>query len=134
MTPEEIGDLAQRYFYQQERAEKLGGYIADYQRQKRDADDEAEGLRAQIAEAVADGGHAELQVPGVCIINYRKPPPPSAVITDEAALPAEFIIETTTAKPDKKAIRNALAAGGHVPGAMLSNAKPSVAIKELVNG
>lgn len=52
---------------------------------------------------------------------------PGVVITDEAALPAEFVrVERT---PDKTAIANALRAAQDVPGAELGNAAPQLTIR-----
>lgn len=51
---------------------------------------------------------------------------PSTVITDPDLLPADFIVTTT--RPDKSAIGAALKAGQDVPGAMLSNPQPTLAI------
>lgn len=52
---------------------------------------------------------------------------PSVVITDEAAIPDDFCALVRT--PSKTAIKDALTNGQTVPGAMLSNGAPSIAIR-----
>jgi len=54
-------------------------------------------------------------------------PQPGVLITDETALPEGFI--RVTRAPDKEAIRTALKGGAAVPGAVLANGSPSLAIK-----
>ncbi len=49
-------------------------------------------------------------------------------ITDEAAIPPEFMRQPPP-KPDTEVIRRKLAAGQSVPGAMLSNASPTLTIR-----
>jgi hypothetical protein len=93
--------------------------------------EDADRLRDQIAEAMADGGHAEISGPR-CVITYRKAGPGSVVITDEEQIAERFLTPIpATWKIDKAGIRAALLDGETVPGATLSNSKPSVAIKEL---
>jgi len=53
---------------------------------------------------------------------------PKVIITDEAALPAEYI--RIRKEPDKIAIKEQLARGDHVPGAELSNAEPTLAVRK----
>ena len=91
----------------------------------------ADALRDQIAEAMADGGHAEISGPR-CVITYRKAGPGSVVITDEEQIAERFLTPVpATWKIDKASIRAALLDGETVSGATLSNSRPSVAIKEL---
>jgi hypothetical protein len=52
---------------------------------------------------------------------------PAVIIRDETALPDEFVVTTT--KPNKKAIAEAIKAGGNVPGAMLSNGSETLSIR-----
>ena len=52
---------------------------------------------------------------------------PKVVITDEAALPEEFV--RWKSEPDKTAIKEALSAGQDVPGAALSNGTPTVSLR-----
>lgn len=49
-------------------------------------------------------------------------PPASVIITEAADIPRAFV--RIKAEPDKKAIKEALEAGNHVPGAVLSNPEP----------
>jgi len=52
---------------------------------------------------------------------------PKVVITDEAAIPAA--LTRTKVEPDKTAIKAQLSLGVDVPGAMLSNAEPSLTVR-----
>lgn len=52
---------------------------------------------------------------------------PKVIITDESKLPPEFTI--TKIEPNKKAIKEALSNATLVPGAELSNAEPTIAIR-----
>lgn len=52
---------------------------------------------------------------------------PSAVITDDTAIPEDYV--RTTRAPDKAAILAALKSGATLPGAELSNGLPSLAIR-----
>ena len=52
---------------------------------------------------------------------------PKVIITDEAALPEHCI--RTKREPDKVAIKEQLAGGQAVPGAELSNAEPTLAVR-----
>jgi hypothetical protein len=52
---------------------------------------------------------------------------PGVVITDEAALPDSFV--RVERKPDKTAIKDALARGEAVPGATLQNSIPSLSVR-----
>jgi hypothetical protein len=53
----------------------------------------------------------------------------SALITDEAAVPDIYVEVVTTRKIDKAVILSALKAGEDVPGAVLNNGLPSLAIR-----
>lgn len=54
---------------------------------------------------------------------------PSALITDEKALPEEYIKTTVTRAPDKRAILDDLKVGVVIPGALLTNGTPTVALR-----
>ncbi|MFP1727986.1 siphovirus Gp157 family protein [Lonsdalea quercina] len=56
-------------------------------------------------------------------------PSKSVKITDESALPSEFVDYVTLIKADKLAIKKQLEAGIDVPGAHISLGKPSLIIK-----
>ena len=53
----------------------------------------------------------------------------SAMIVDEAAVPDKFVEIVTTRKIDKAVILSTLKSGEEVPGAVLSNGLPSLAIR-----
>lgn len=54
---------------------------------------------------------------------------PKLIITDLAAIPAEFTETVTETRPDKAAIKEALQTGKAVDGAILSNAEPVLSIR-----
>ena len=54
---------------------------------------------------------------------------PVAIITDESAVPEIYVEVVVTRKIDKAVILSALKSGEDVPGAILSNALPSLTIK-----
>lgn len=47
--------------------------------------------------------------------------PPSVTVYDEAALPFEYVLEVTSTRVDKAALKAALLEGAQIPGAKLSN-------------
>lgn len=51
------------------------------------------------------------------------------VVTDEAALPAHFLKQIITTKPDQDALRDALAQGEQIPGVHLAERGTSLRIK-----
>ena len=51
------------------------------------------------------------------------------IVTDEELIPAEYMRETTTRAPDKKAILAELTAKREVRGTVLSNAMPSLTVR-----
>ena len=57
--------------------------------------------------------------------------PPSVEITDEVAIPAVFMVQPPLppARPDKRAIADALKSKQDVPGAVLSNQPPSLQVR-----
>ena len=112
-------------------AERCASLAKMYAERKAEYVAAADALRDHIAEAMADGGHAEISGPR-CVITYRKAGPGSVVITDEEQIAERFLTPVPASwKIDKAGIRAALLDGETVPGATLSNSKPSVAIKEL---
>lgn len=74
--------------------------------------------RTIIAETMESAGLKKIEAASVTL--SIRPSPAAVVITDEAAIPAEFWREKITKSPDKTAIKDALAKG-EVPGAHLSN-------------
>jgi hypothetical protein len=58
----------------------------------------------------------------------RKSVPPSVLIVDEAAIPADYW-KPSDPKLDKKAVGEALKAGREVPGAMMSNGGETLQVR-----
>lgn len=84
----------------------------------------AERLKAALVEALdATTGSIKAGIHTASVVNGR----PSAVITDDAAIPAEYM-ETPPPRPDKARIARALANGIAVPGAVLRNGAPYLRI------
>lgn len=52
---------------------------------------------------------------------------PKVIISDDAVLPDEYV--RIKREPNKAAIKSALEAGEHVPGAVLSNAEPVLSVR-----
>lgn len=76
----------------------------------------AERLKLYMDRCMHEVGESKLTTPKVAL-TYRK----SAVveIEDPAAIPHYYCRAKTTMEPNKKAIKNAIRGGKHVPGAML---------------
>jgi len=85
----------------------------------------AESLRAAAFSAMDAVGTKRVELPDLTA-SIRNPPP-RVVITDEAAIPEEYIRVTTS--PDKSAISAALKAARQVPGAELANSIPTLQIR-----
>jgi len=87
-----------------------------------DAADEIQRAREALAttlRAVMDEtGLTSVRVPGG--VWYLRDPAPRVIVTDESALPAEYL-EQPPPRPNLTAIRAAIRAGTNVPGAVLSN-------------
>lgn len=49
---------------------------------------------------------------------------PKVIVTDQGALPVDYLRVKTITEPDKEKLADALKAGAQIPGAMLSNAAP----------
>ena len=77
-----------------------------------------ESLAAKLRAVMDESGLTSVRVPGG--IWYLRDPAPRVIVTDESALPAEYL-EQPPPRPNLTAIRAALRAGTDVPGAVLSN-------------
>jgi hypothetical protein len=131
MNETEIYELTCKMLDAGGNAERCAHLVKKWAERKAEYVAAADALRDQIAEAMADGGHAEISGPR-CVITYGKAGPGSVVITDEEQIAERFLTPVPASwKIDKAGIRAALLDGETVPGATLSNSRPSVAIKEL---
>jgi hypothetical protein len=77
-----------------------------------------ETLAATLRDAMAETGLTSVRVPGG--IWYLRDPAPRVIVTDENALPPEYLMQPPQ-RPNFAEIRAALRTGRHVPGAVLSN-------------
>jgi len=87
----------------------------------------AERIRARIAQALGSLGLRKLVTPAGSVSVVAAPA--RVIITDEAALPAEWWVEKVTRTPAKAAIREVLLAGTDVPGATLSNRADTIRVR-----
>jgi Siphovirus Gp157 len=85
--------------------------------------------REFVADIMETAGIKKLRMPqaGVSLT----PRPPKVLISDEAALPPMYfaIPDPPAPRPDKRMIAEALKAGATVPGATLSNSRPTITIR-----
>ncbi len=65
---------------------------------------------------------------GVISVSYGKPKP-ILVLSNEDAVPDDFLVIKTSVSIDKKNLLDALKAGEEVPGATIGESKPSITIK-----
>jgi len=82
-------------------------------------------LRTAVGSAMDHAGLKKIET-GIGTISVRAVPP-SAIITDESALPAVFL--RTKVEADKAKITAALKEGDDVPGAQLSNGGQTISIR-----
>jgi hypothetical protein len=82
--------------------------------------------RAAMLAAMQSGEIKTVETPAGTIT--RKSVPPSVLIVDEAAIPADYW-KPSDPKLDKKAVGEALKAGREVPGAMMSNGGETLQVR-----
>ena len=100
---------------------------ADLDARKARIEQRIDGMRGAILQAMQDADMRKMNLPSATLsVSDRKP---GLVITDEAALPAQFVMTVTSTKPDKDAIKDALASGEVVPGAQLGNGGATLTIR-----
>jgi hypothetical protein len=89
----------------------------------------ATGIRGAIQAAMEIAELSSLKTPAATL--SVKANPASVEITDEAAIPAVFMVQPPLppARPDKRAIADALKSKQDVPGAVLSNQPPSLQVR-----
>lgn len=90
-------------------------------------DDRRAKLRAAIATAMDVARQKRIETP-VASLSLR-PVAPSVHISNEGALPEQFMREKIVREPDKLGIRNAIQSGLSVPGAVLSGGGITVNVK-----
>lgn len=89
---------------------------ANLQKRRQAAERKAERLKLYMDSCMHSVGETKLSTPKVAL-TYRK----SSIVDifDSASLPENYCKVETTMKPDKQAIKNAIKAGRHVPGAAI---------------
>lgn len=124
--PDAISAALDRIAELEHHREAITARMADLAARKARFADNIEALRRSIQSALEATGVRKLELP-VATISLRAVPP-SVVITDEAALPAEYKRQPPPV-PDKKLIAAALKDGVVIDGAELSNGGQTVSIK-----
>jgi hypothetical protein len=104
----------------------IAGLIDDL-RARKDRIEKRIGMRrVAILAAMSSGEIKSLETPAGTI--SRKAVPPSVLILDEAAIPADYW-KPSDPKLDKKAVADALKAGREVAGAIMSNGSETISIR-----
>jgi len=99
---------------------------AEYRERAERLTDRAKAKRTAVLRAMEAADRRKLELPeGTVSVRAGAQ---SVVITDEALIPNDFLIPQP-AKINRHEIKAALAAGRDVPGAVLSNGAPSLAIR-----
>jgi hypothetical protein len=107
-------------------AHGLGEYIAALESRKARLIDRAAKRKAAALTLLQEMGERKLERPEFTA--SVTPGRPKALVSDADCLPAQFL-RPQPPKPDLTAIKDALAAGEIVPGAMLSNAEPFLTVR-----
>lgn len=103
----------------------IGEYVKELGERKSRLERRAEACRTMAFQILDAAGIPSLILPEATLTIQRGQP--AVTITDEAALPSQFI--RTKTEPDKTAIKEALKGGQVVPGAELSNSQPYLTIR-----
>lgn len=86
-------------------------------KRKAQLDNAAQRLKGYILDVMAGAGLKKLE--GATSALTMRCNAPSVDIWDDSAIPAEWLVETVSTRPDKKAIKAYVLGGGTVPGAKL---------------
>lgn len=106
-------------------AEAIKSRVEDLAARRKRYEDRGASLRALALWAMQEAGLPKLQAPDLTVSIGK--PRASVLITDEKAVPLEFVDYTPRIR--KADVKAALEAGKPVPGAALSNSPPSVTIR-----
>lgn len=98
-------------------AEACAMEIERLSRRRSALENAAQRLKGYVLDVMAGAGLKKLE--GATSALTMRCNAPSVDIWDEAAIPRDFIVQTITERPDKKAIKAAVLGGAHVPGAKL---------------
>lgn len=105
----------------------VGAYQKEIAARKSRVETRIETRRALLATAMELAELSKLETPAGTI--SRKPVPPKAIVTDEAAIPSAFWTPQPP-KLDKAALTAALRDKQEIPGAVLSNPQTTIAIRK----
>lgn len=103
----------------------IGERIADLGVRKRDSEGRGERLRSLLAHCVEATGQSPIRLPEATLSLAARPP--SAVVTDEAALPEEFW--KVRREVSKSAINAAIKEGRDIPGVLLGNGGMTLSVR-----
>lgn len=109
----------------EKQADALGEIIKDGRERKSRLEAKAEQIRSVVQWALGEIGLDKLEAPDFTA--SLRAGPPSVVITDELALPDEYV--RVKREPDKTALKAALKEGAAIPGASLSNGGVSLSAR-----
>jgi chromosome segregation ATPase len=98
-------------------AEACTAEIERLQRRRQSLMNNAERLKQYVLEVMMKNGMKKLE--GQTAALTMRANSPGVDIIDEAAIPAEYQVQTISTRPDKRAIKAAVLGGTHVPGAKL---------------
>ena len=103
----------------------IGGYIADLKNRQEDLERRADKLRGLLTEIMQNAGVRSLSLaPATLILQSHR----HVIVTDRDKIPEEFRRQPPW-EPHKNLIKARLQVGGLVPGCVLSNPEPSLAIR-----
>lgn len=126
MLPDVLASLLRSAIEDEAIADTLSNVIIKANQERRDRFERRAAKRRQMVQALMEqAGMTKLERPDLTA-SIRNVPP-GVVITDEAALPDQFIKITRT--PKKADIRDALGRGETVEGALLGNASQTLTIR-----
>lgn len=126
--PEAVSAALQRLAELAEHEEAAKRLATTYRDRATALDFRQERLREALVEALErSGAPLPMRLAEATITVSR--PAPSARVTDELALPAEYVLTKVVTRPDMKAITAALRAGTAVAGASLGNSRPSLVVR-----
>jgi hypothetical protein len=107
----------------------LGQRIEEMRARQKRIEERIEHKREFAATVMESAGIKKLSLPAATVT--LTPRPPKVIVTDEAALPAAYFTTPDPPAPrvDRRKLAEALKYGEDVPGALLSNSRPTITIR-----
>jgi hypothetical protein len=107
----------------------LGARIKEMQARQKRIEERIEHKREFAATVMESAGIKKLSLPAATVT--LTPRSPKVIVTDEAALPAAYFTTPDPPAPrvDRRKLAEALKYGEDVPGALLSNSRPTITIR-----